>query len=166
MKLHHLFGKSMDGFIYYVACAGMSTVVLLTVLTAGDALLRYLFNSPITGAHELCEFILSVMAFFGMAYTAVEKGHIAVDIAFSYLPQRIRPFVDVFIAVLSLLIFGLITWRTALYGLQVQQRGVVSPTLNIPVFPFVLVTSFGIGLLTLVLLRDLVASLGALRRKG
>ncbi len=159
------FETALTKFIYTLAFVGMSVVVLMVALTAGDAVMRSFFNRPITGASEASEFMLTIMIFFGLAYTAMEKGHIEVDLLFSKFPKRVQPFLNILTSFISLVIFSLITWRTCAYALKIMRDNVLSPTLTIPIYPFVFVTSLGAGLLSLVLLRDLVHSFSELGRE-
>ena len=151
------FGEGLDKLIYLTACAGMSVVILIMALTSGDTLLRILFGQAIVGVHELCEFLLTIMAFFGLAYTAVEKGHIAVDLVFSQLPLKIQRVLALITGCFSFAIYSLISWQAIIYGFETRHNNVLSPTLTIPLFPFVFATGFGTALLSLAILREIIS---------
>lgn len=159
-EIFGLFGKGLDKIIYFTACGGMSVVVLIMAFTSGDTLLRLLFGQAIVGVHELCEFMLTIMAFFGLAYTAVEKGHIAVDLVFHQFPPRVQRVLAFITGCFSFAIYSLISWQAIIYGFETQHNNVLSPTLTIPLFPFVFATGFGTALLSLTILREIISLFG------
>ena len=54
---------------------GMVTLFAMMCLTTVDAVLRYLFNSPITGAYEITEkYLMLTTIFLGMSYTYRGSG--------------------------------------------------------------------------------------------
>jgi TRAP-type C4-dicarboxylate transport system permease small subunit len=130
-----------------------AAIVAMMLLTFADVVLR-LFRLPIPGTYELVSFFSAVSVSFAMAHTCVEKGHIAVSVLVQLLPARGQALIDTLTSALSLLLFGLISWRSILYGENLRQAGEVSMTLQLPFYPFV----YGIGLsaavVCLVLLAD------------
>lgn len=133
---------------------GIGVLVVMMFLTASDVTLRYVFNRPIAGAFDLTEYMMAIVVAFGLAYCAVKKGHVKVDLVVSRLPQRAQAIIDSITGFLSLGLFSLITWQCCLH-IKVQfAEGVSSTVLHIPAFPFVAVVALGSALLTLVLLTD------------
>ena len=53
-------------------------VIAMMLLTSADVILR-LFRRPITGAYEIVGLLGAIVISFSLAYTSVEKGHIAVE---------------------------------------------------------------------------------------
>lgn len=131
-----------------------AAIVVMMLLTCADVVLR-LFRLPIPGVYELVSFFGAVSVAFAMAHTCVEKGHIAVSVLVQLLPQRGQSLIDALTSALSLVLFALIAWRSTLYGDALRQAGEVSPTLQLPFYPFI----YGVGLsataVCLVLLADL-----------
>ena len=138
---------------------GMGLLMLMMLLTAADVLLRYFFNRPIKGAYELTEFMLVILVFFGLGYTAVKKRHIIVDVVVSRLPQQTQVAIDSVTCFLSLGVCFLVAWQSALEARTIWLAGQTSPSLHIPIFPFILMVVVGYTVLSLVLLRDLFDSL-------
>jgi TRAP-type C4-dicarboxylate transport system permease small subunit len=138
---------------------GMSTVLLLIFFTVSDSLLRNLLNRSIVGTHELIEFTMAILVFFSLAYTEIEKRHVSIDILYNRLPQRAQAIFHSLAVFFSLTIFSLITWQTLLYGIEMWQSRTISPTLNIPIYPFVFVVAFGTGMLCAVLFVNFLHSL-------
>jgi tripartite ATP-independent transporter DctM subunit len=137
---------------------GSVVLVAMMSLTTADVIGRYIFNRPLTGANEIAEFLQVVVVYFGVAYTAVQKGHVAVDILFKRLTQRVQTFLISFISLVGAVLFAVIAWESIVQSLVFRAAMRSSPLLEIPIWPFVLVVAFGSGILSLVLLGDFIGS--------
>jgi len=133
------------------------SVMIMMLLTCADVLLR-LFGHPIPGTYELIGFLGAVLISFAMAYTSVERSHIAVDIFVERLPRKVQIALDGIVSMISVALFGVITWQCQIYALDLKQSGEISLTLGIPVYPFVAGIAIGCGFLCLVLLLDVAKS--------
>jgi len=133
------------------------SVMIMMFLTCADVLLR-LFGHPIPGTYELIGFLGAVLISFAMAYTSVERSHIAVDIFVERLPRKVQIALDGIVSMISVALFGVITWQCQIYALDLKQSGEISLTLGIPVYPFVAGIAIGCGFLCLVLLFDAAKS--------
>jgi TRAP-type C4-dicarboxylate transport system permease small subunit len=161
-KMRDILEKVISKPISLIAGVGMSLVVLIMLIMSSDVISRVLFGSVIVGSHELVEFSLTTMVFLGLAYTALKKGHIAVDIIYSKMGLKSRPFIEIISSLFSLIICLLMVWQTFLYAMEVRQSNLISSTLMIDIYPFVLLTSFGVGLLSVVILKDFVVCIHGL----
>ena len=63
----HFLGRSIFSLSRGLNIVGVSTLMVMMVLTVADVSLRYLINQPIPGAFELTEFLLVILASFGLA---------------------------------------------------------------------------------------------------
>ena len=140
---------------------GVGAVFLAAMmfLTVTDVSLRYFFNRPLMGAFELTQFMMVILVSFGIAYCALLKGHVSVDLVVSRLRPRARAIIGSITYFMSLGIFSLVTWQSVLQANTQTASGQTSAILYIPIFPFVWVLAFGSGLLCLVLLVNLLESL-------
>lgn len=154
-------GNCLARILFGIAGAA---IVAMTLLTTADVVLR-LFRLPIPGTYELVSFFSAVSVSFAMAHTCVEKGHIAVSVLVQNLPPRGQALIDSLTSALSLLLFALIAWRSILYGENLRLAGEISPTLQLPFYPFV----FGIGIssaaVCLVLLAEVQKNLQGVFKK-
>ena len=114
---------------------------------------------PITGAYDFVGFTAAVLAGFGIAYVASVKGHVAVELFIDRLPQRVQLIIGIIAGVLSLGVFCLVAWQTAVYGRSAWVSGEFSMTAYTPFYPFVFVVSLGVVLLSLVIFLDIIKSL-------
>ena len=138
-----------------IACAAVVAMMLLSTL---DVVLR-LFGKPIPGTYELVGFLGTIIVSFALAFTSMEKGHIAVEILVAKLPQRAQFAIESFTHFASFLIFGLIAYQAFIYALDIKKSGEVSLTLQMPVYPFIFGMAIGFGLLCLLLIADFIKSL-------
>jgi len=137
----------------------------MMILTGVDVFLRYIFNRPVTGSYEMTEFMMPIVIAFGLAYCALEKGHVSVQLVTSKLPERAQVVMHIFANLVFLAVFILITWQTLLRAKGMFDTGQTSIVLYIPVFPFVLAVAIGSAALCLVVLRDLFTYLSQVVKK-
>jgi TRAP-type C4-dicarboxylate transport system permease small subunit len=140
--------------INWVAAVAILAMMLLTTL---DVVLR-IFKSSIPGTYEIIGLLGSLVASFALGYTSVEKGHIAVDFLVSRFSPGTQALVTAINAVLGTVLFALISWQSVIHGLKIMERGEVTLTVQIPIYPFVLGIAAGSGLLCLVLIVECARS--------
>lgn len=133
---------------------GIGVLGLMMLLTASDVTLRYVFNEPIGGSVELTEYMMAIIVAFGLAYCAVRRGHVRVDVVVERLPRRAQAVIDSITGLFGLVLVALITWQIPLYVKSQFDLGLTSSVLHIPSFPFVGVVVLGSACFTLVLLSD------------
>ena len=83
-------------------------IIFMMLTGVYEVAMRYFFNRPVMGTYELSELMLAAIVFFGLAYTAVEQGHIRVDLITSILPKKIQAFLDDIATLTGIGIFTLI----------------------------------------------------------
>ena len=144
---------SMSMVLNAVAIVVLAAMMFLTV---ADVSMRYFFNSPITGATEITEFMMALIAFLGLAYCAVKQGHLKLDFVISRFPQRIQAIIDTVCFFVGLLLCGIIAWRAFVEGIEQRRINMHSSLLEIPHFPFFWVMSAGFAVLTLVMVMEFI----------
>ena len=137
-----------------VAAAGAGVVAMMAI-TCLDVILR-VFRRPMVGSVDLvC--IAMVFAISGsLPYTTAVKGHVAIEYFFHKLSRRWRTVVDSLARTMSMVLFGLLCWRSVTYGLALKQVAQVTPTLQIPVFWLPWIVAASCGLVVLVILYNLL----------
>ena len=138
---------------------GMSFLIPMMLLTAGDVMARVAGARPVPGAVELSGYMLAVFILLGVAYTHQVKGHVRISMLVSRLPKRAGYVVEIVTTLLSLFIIGILAWQGWTVGIQEKT---VSDMLRIPQFPFRLLVSVAAIFLFLELLIDLAESIGKL----
>lgn len=134
-------------------------LVAMMILTGADVTLRYVLNKPVPGSWEITEYMMPIVVALGLAYCALERGHVRVDLVVSRLSEHAQAVMNSLASLIFLGIFILITWQSVLRAREMIEIGITSHTLYIPVAPFVLVVTVGSAVLCLVLLREFIGYL-------
>jgi len=74
LRIRGLYGR----LLYLCGLLAGLIVFLMMLLVVGNALGRFVFNSPIDGSLEITESMLTVLIFLSLALTQYEGGHIHV----------------------------------------------------------------------------------------
>jgi TRAP-type C4-dicarboxylate transport system permease small subunit len=135
----------------------MIAVFAMMAITVVDVILR-LLRLSIPGTYDIVGLLGAMVIAFSLAYTSVEKGHIAVEFLVQKLPERARAITDTLTGLSSTLFFFIATWRCTLYALDFLKSGEVSMTIKMPIYPFVLGTALGCALLSCVLALGFIRS--------
>lgn len=137
---------------------GAVVLVFMMLLTVADVFGR-LFKSPIPGTFEIIGFTGAAVIAFALPYTSVMKGHIAVDILVQRLPWIARVIINAVNALVSMVLFAVISWQCVVFAQSMKRSAEVSLTLQMPVYPFVYGIAAGCALLSLVLFVEFVRQL-------
>ena len=136
-----------------------SILVFLTLLLVLDTIGRFI-KYPVTGSYEIVQYGFALIVCFSIAYTAVERGHIVIDLLFGRFPQRVKHIFEIISQLLSMLIFALITWRLGVDGLEAYKLSERSSTLAIPISLFKFALALGFAMLALVILLNFLKLIG------
>ncbi|MBN1189102.1 MAG: TRAP transporter small permease [Dehalococcoidales bacterium] len=137
----------------------------MMLLTLADVAGRYFFNKPIRGTWELVGMLLVFAGTWGLAYCQIQKSHIRVDILLTRFPRRIRGLINFISYLVGAIGFGLISWRVFLMAQNYFIHDYVTDTLGMSIFPYMIGLTIGSGLLSLILLMDVIISLIEVFRK-
>ena len=132
----------------------VATIVIMG-LTSADALSRYLFNRPITGAYEITEKYLMVAAIFlGLSYAYRGGVFIRVTFLVDRLPSMLKLAAN-YVAYLISLLFCLITLvATTQQALRALRDDTTLSALPLLVGPAYALVPLGFFALTLIMLVD------------
>jgi len=153
--------RSITNTLSYIA---MGVLVVLMLLGAIDVIGRYLLDKPIRGAYGISEVMLVAIVFFGWAYTLSVGGHVRLDTVVSRLRPRVQTVSGFITSFIALVIFGLITWQSALKAIATSKGYEVIDVVNIPIFPFQFFVSVGAFALCLELIVQMLHFLTGLRK--
>jgi len=137
---------------------GVGFLAVMMFMTGIDVVMRYIFNRPISGAYELTELMMVILVFFGLAYTQINKGHVAVDLVFTRFAPKMKIIVNFVSYFLCLALFVIMTWQSIKQVQSKWNSGLVTGTLGIPLWPFYLVMFIGCLVMCLVFITDLLES--------
>ena len=133
-----------------IAAACFFAVMLLII---SNILLRTIFGRPILGTYELVGFLSALGIGFALARCSLQNGHIAVDLVTQLFTRRVQHIIELFMNAAALLFWSAAVWFLFEYGQTMKLKGLISPSAEIPLYPFIYIIALGlIGLcLTLVL---------------
>jgi TRAP-type C4-dicarboxylate transport system permease small subunit len=133
-------------------------VMAMMLLAVSNIILRLVWKA-IMGTYDYIEFIGATLVAFAIAYCALQKGHIQVELIVSRFPRRVQGVIGGITGILGLGIFSVITWQSLIFAGDMRRSGDVSMTMLLPFYPYIYGLAFGTGLLCLVVLMDLIKDL-------
>ena len=119
-------------------------LVLMSLATFGNVVLRYVFNSPIQWAEEFSRYAFIWVVFLGAAGCSKRKTHIAIDAITALLPPRARVFCSLVVETVVLVLMGAIAY----YGYTLCAMATqATSTLKIPQYAVYAVVPFSAALM-------------------
>jgi TRAP-type C4-dicarboxylate transport system permease small subunit len=144
--------RQLCGFLNVIAGVAITFIMILTVL---DVILRS-FRRPVVGTYELVAFSGAVVIGFAIPLTSWMRGHIYVDFFTGKLSRNARSIFNLITRCMGIGLFTLIGWNLIKVGLDLQQSGEVSLTLQLPFYPVAYGVAVSCFVQCLVLLADMV----------
>lgn len=121
-------------------------ILAITVLISYDVVLRYFFNDPMLGAHELVEYMLLASFFLFITDCWNASTHVRMSIVYEKMTGGVKKAADAFVGITGALLFAGMAWKIweeLLYAVESNQ---VSSELLMPVWPFKLIAFLCIAL--------------------
>ena len=155
--------RAVRSFVaYFEEIAAGSFLVLMSLATFGNVILRYAFNSPIQWAQEFSRYAFIWVVFLGAAACSKRKAHIAIDALALLAPPRFRQ-------LLALIVQGVVlvvTAAVAYYGwILCRLATQATSTLNLPQYVVYLVVPFSAALIFVHTAIDICRDLKALAER-
>lgn len=119
-------------------------LVLMSLATFANVVLRYGFNSPIQWAEEFSRYAFIWVAFLGAAACSKRKTHIVIDAVTGLLPARAQAFCAMTVETVVLLLMGAVAYHG--YTLCTMATQATS-TLKIPQYIVYAVVPFSAALI-------------------
>lgn len=127
----------------------------MMLLTAADAMGRYLFNAPIIGAYEVTEkYLMVALIFFGLAHAFRGGVFIRVTFFINLLPRSLRLAADYLAHAVTVLYCAIILHATGEAALRALQDHTELATVPIPAGPAYVIVPVGFLALTIAILID------------
>ncbi|GGB99569.1 C4-dicarboxylate ABC transporter [Marinobacterium zhoushanense] len=102
-------------------------VLALVLLVATDVILRYLFSIGPVALQELEWHLISPIALIGLSYTMKHRADVRVDFLYERFNWRLRAFIDLIAALLTLSVAVVITYLSIAYVQQSYMLNEGSP---------------------------------------
>jgi TRAP-type C4-dicarboxylate transport system permease small subunit len=144
--------RVVETFSTIGAVAGGAGILMLMLLATAGAIGRK-FGQPVPDVLEACETIMFASVFLGMAYVALQRGHINVTMFTQRLSLQAQKIMDASVRLLAAAVFTLLTWSSwRLAWKWFLIREVRLAEFPWPIWPFRFLFVFGIGLIALQLI--------------
>ncbi len=102
----------------------MAAVFVMMCMTTVDALCRYLLDSPITGAYEITEkYLMLIAVFLGMSFTYRGSGLIRVTILMDRLPDAVKIPINHLSQLFSIVYCAILVVGTFQYATRLYEHG-------------------------------------------
>jgi TRAP-type C4-dicarboxylate transport system permease small subunit len=149
------FERIIDLLTRYCDRIAQVAVVAMMLLVVANILGRFIGMS-IFGTYDYVGFINAILVAFAVAYCAVKKGHIQVEMVVTRFPGQVQKVIGIITGILSLGIFAVITWQLVILANDKWRGGELSMTALIPFHHYIYGVAFGCALLCLVILLELI----------
>jgi TRAP-type C4-dicarboxylate transport system permease small subunit len=153
------FERKFEKGLRLLAYAGGLVLAGLAVLIIYEICARYFFGRPFRGGFEMTELAMSVIVACGLPYTAIQRGHVSVDIFSGFLDRPAMRWLNFSVHALGAVVLALLTWRSFEYAISSYGYGDVSNMMRIPKYPFQFAIAISAGLFTIVLIIDALKAL-------
>ncbi|MBN2060354.1 MAG: TRAP transporter small permease [Deltaproteobacteria bacterium] len=152
------FENGINRFSLWCNWISCIAVLIMMCIVCANVILHF-FDMPILGAHEYVTLISTVIISFGLAHTGVIKGHVAVDLVMRRFSERTQAIVSSITGIVAIIIFAIIMWWMAKYGYNNFKLNLATETMEIPIYPFIFVISFGFLIYLIVLIVEFFNSI-------
>ena len=164
MKLLLKLSRAVDGLNTQVGRLTMWLILATTLISAGNALVRKIFNVSSNGLLEIQWYLFAAVFMLGAGYGFLKNTHVRIDFISTKLSDRARNWVDVLGIAFVLIPFCLITiglgWP---FFMQALVSGEMSQNAGGLIrWPIKFVLPFGFALLALQGISEIIKRFGAL----
>lgn len=142
MKSLTVIVKRTGGILDKLAGVCVFAVMLLIV---SNIILRVVFNRPILGTYELVGFLSALGIGLALAECALKDGHIAVDFIFQRFTKKMQVGLDLLLNALTFLFWSVTVWYLVKFAQATMAKGTVSPSAEIPIYPFIYLIAFSLA---------------------
>lgn len=151
----HTINRLVSLSLLYIAGAALLMMVFIVV---GNIIVRQV-SASFGGTTEVVGWLTAVVVALSLAYSQRSKAHVELDLLVTHLPARAQASLTALIAMASFLFFAMVAWKLWEYGFNAMQRGSLSQTLRVAIYPFVYLVALGFSSFCFVLFTDFISSL-------
>lgn len=114
---------------------GGAALTFMMLLTVADVLMRA-GGHPLIGTFEVVAMSLALVIGFTIPKVSFDRGHVRVDIVIENVPRPIRNALNLFTRLICLAFFLIISYNLFGVASELRASGEVSPTIQLPSYPF------------------------------
>lgn len=153
MELIERFLLAIEKALLWVASGAIAVLMLLTT---ADAVMRYTFNSPITGAYEISEKYLMTIGVF-LAFSYAYRGDVFIRVSFfiDRLPPAGKLFLDYVAQVLTAAYCIFFAFSTLDQAIKGMWEGSTLSAVPLPLAPSYFMVPIGFAAMAVLVIVDL-----------
>lgn len=131
-------------------------IIFMMFLVVIDVILRTL-NIPIYGVNDAQGFLVGAAIYLGLAKALEKKQHINVDIINQIIPKKIVNKIEIPTNIVSFVFFSWFTYLATInaYTSTINKEK-ISGAVQFPVYPLKIIIAFGVLMLTIQIIIDLI----------
>ena len=157
--------RAIDGLSEKIGKAVMWLILVAILVSAGNAVVRKLFNSSSNAWLELQWYLFGAAFMLAAAHTLRQNEHIRIDILYGLRSRRAQHWIDLFGHVFFLLPFVvLMTWMLVPYAYAAWSIGQISTNAGgLIIWPARALLAAGFALLSLQALSEIIKKIAVMR---
>ena len=165
-KTHANMLEKIDEFVLkasnFFSAVGVVLFLFIFIISLLDILGSKILNFPLPGVIELIGYSQAVMIVFALAFTLLIHQHIRVEMVFSRLPGTLQSLLEIFSSFILFLLFAVLVWQFARYGVTLQRSGQYSITLGLPIHVIVWIIALALIPSTIVFFVEFIRAIGGI----
>jgi len=150
--------KLIQTIVKILVFAGGLFLLAMICLTCANIFFRIVWF-PIRGTFEFMGYFGAIVTAFALAYTEMNRGHIAVDVMVNRFPKKIQKALYIVNSLVCFIFFAITTRFIFRKATILLRTGEVTETLQIIYYPFTYAVALGFGVLSLVMLSNTIKTL-------
>ncbi len=154
MKLYKRLADGLHKVSHFCVWISGALLFAIALLIFIDVILRYIFNSPITGAQEIVEMAIVLVLYLGLPYSTYQRAHVRVDALTNTFSPKGKLICLGVVTILCAFVSGPMSVQLFRQAGKVLDRGSATNILRIVHYPFYYIASFGNILLTFEFIAD------------
>ena len=119
-------------------------IILITIITTGNAISRKVFNYSWSSAEECTLFLLVLVTFMGISFATRTGRHIRMTAFFEFMPKRMQKAITLISCLLAAAIMFYLAKHAIVYVHTMYSTGRVTPALRVPLWTLVVWVPFGL----------------------
>ena len=135
----------MDRFIDSIEWIAAFFVGIVALNTFIAVFMRKFFAVTIPDYYNVGQFMLGILIFWGIAATSYRGSHITVDLVWANATPKYQRWIDVFATLVLLFVVAVQTYTLFDKVVDTYNSNIVTMDLQLPVWPFFLVSLIGDG---------------------
>ena len=129
-------GGGADRLTRWIAVIGFTGLIIVSLVTMTDILLRWLFNSPLEGLEDVTRYTFAVVIATCLPAGLVQGHNVTIRFLGGALGRRTALWLETLGAIATLAFLALLVWRFGVFAHDEAVHGRFTLTLGMPTAPW------------------------------